>query len=184
MTKIYTKTGDRGTTALIGGERVPKYDARVEAYGTVDELSAHIAMLHDLMVSHGERGFGEEFVSIQKVLMTTESLLALGDDCQAKIADLTPEQVVRLEHRIDELNAELPPIERFTIPGGHVVVSECHICRTVCRRAERKALLVQGVSAAYPNAYAYLNRLSDYLYVLGRVLALRLNAPEILWEPE
>ena len=184
MTKIYTKTGDCGTTALIGGQRVPKYDARVDAYGTVDELSAHLAMLHDLMVAYGESGFDEEFVSIQKVLMTTESLLALGDGCQVKFTDISPEHVAHLEHRIDELSAELPPIERFTIPGGHVVVSECHICRTVCRRAERKALLVQGVSAAYPNAYAYLNRLSDYLYVLGRVLALRLNAAEILWEPE
>ena len=182
--KIYTKSGDSGQTTLIGGQRVPKYDVHVEAYGTVDELSAHIAMLYDMMSLYGVSGFEEDCVSIQKNLMVIESLLAVGEGGSLKIEDIKPERVAYLEQRIDTLSEELPPIERFTIPGGHIVVSESHICRTLCRRAERKALLVETATVAYPNAYAYLNRLSDYLYILGRVLTVRLNTNEILWEPE
>lgn len=181
--KIYTKSGDHGTTSLIGGERVPKYDAHVEAYGSIDELSAHIAMLYDLMSMYGVNGFGEDFLSIQKDLMMIEAILASGERSTVTIADIAPSRVEHLEKRIDELSIGLPAIDKFTIPGGHIVVSESHICRTVCRRAERKALMIEWCCEKYPNSYAYMNRLSDYLYTLGRVLGLRLGVAETLWEP-
>lgn len=166
--KIYTKRGDDGTTSLIGGERVPKDDPRVEAYGTVDELSAFTALLRDsLPVDFADlRG---ELLRVLNTLMAVEASLAGG----RPIAD---GETQWLEERIDAF--ALAPLKNFTLPGGHPTVSQAHICRTVCRRAERRAITAQCPDTA---AQAYLNRLSDYFYSLGRALADRLGVEELVW---
>lgn len=182
--KIYTKTGDGGTTALIGGERVAKYDLRVEAYGSVDELTSFIALLSDELV-YDERT--EHLVSqLQMVecrLMTVAALLAVGKGGEGKVAPIAEEHIAELEQLIDAFQAELQPITKFTIPGGHRACSLCHVCRTVCRRAERAALRASTEHTVDSGATRYLNRLSDYLYTLGRVLTERLKVTETLWIP-
>ncbi len=182
--KIYTKTGDGGTTALIGGERVAKYDLRVEAYGSVDELTSFIALLSDELVDD-ERT--EHLVSqLQMVecrLMTVAALLAVGKGGEGKVAPIAEEHIAELEQLIDAFQAELKPITKFTIPGGHRACSLCHVCRTVCRRAERAALRASTEHTVDSGATRYLNRLSDYLYTLGRVLTERLKVTETLWIP-
>lgn len=182
--KIYTKTGDAGTTSLIGGERVKKYDLRVEAYGTVDELTAYIALLAD-MVIEDERteAIAEELHRIESELMSVAALLAVGKGGEDKVAPIAKERIERLEKSIDRMQEELPQITKFTIPGGHRVVSLCHICRTVCRRAERAALRAGDITTVDSSATIYLNRLSDYLYTLGRTLCERLKIEEHLWIP-
>lgn len=182
--KIYTKTGDAGTTSLIGGERVKKYDLRVEAYGTVDELTAYIALLAD-MVIEDERteSIAEELHRIESELMSVAALLAVGKGGEDKVAPIAKERIERLEESIDRMQEELPQITKFTIPGGHRVVSLCHICRTVCRRAERAALRAGDITTVDSSATIYLNRLSDYLYTLGRTLCERLKIEEHLWIP-
>lgn len=181
--KIYTKGGDKGKTSLIGGERVPKYDLRVEAYGTVDELSAHVAMLKDILAKEDLDGLKDDLVRILRELMTVEALLATGKGGEGKVKDLETESIERLEKRIDAITAELKPIDKFTLPGGNVIVSQAHICRTVCRRAERRAVQAAQQYDISHNALVYLNRLSDYLYTLSRRLAEILNAEETLWIP-
>ena len=181
--KIYTKGGDKGFTSLIGGERVPKYDLRVEAYGTVDETAAQIAMLKDMISESGIAAYDDDLVEILRKLMNVEALLATGENGSDRIEDLTDEAITHLETRVDALETTLRPIDKFTIPGGHRLVSQAHICRTVCRRAERAA---SHAASQYPlsvNALIYLNRLSDYLYVLGRRLSEEVHAKEILWIP-
>jgi cob(I)alamin adenosyltransferase len=180
--KLYTKGGDKGNTSLIGGERVRKTDVRVEAYGTADELQANIAYLADKM-AHEEclSPYVEDCRKICSLLMTTCSLLAMGCKCEHKMPQLTEEDIAWLEGRIDALQAELKPVEYFTIPGGCELSSLCHICRTVCRRAERRIL---SAAAHYPTsevAGRYINRLSDYLYALGRSSAQRLGVEEKSW---
>ena len=181
--KIYTKGGDQGSTSLIGGERVPKYDVRVEAYGSIDELSAQTAMLRDMLNGEDVTQFDDDLIVISRLLMHTELLMALGDGGKDKVNDLNGADFGFLEKRIDEISAVLPPIERFTLPGGHIVVSQAHICRTVCRRADRQACRAAAQYPVSSNALLFLNRLSDYLYVLGRRLAMLLGAEELLWEP-
>ena len=175
--KIYTKTGDNGTTSLIGGERVKKYDLRVEAYGSVDELTAFIALLSDVL-SEDERTehIPAELASIESQLMSVAALLAVGKGGKDKVAPIAEEQITMLEE-------ELPAITKFTIPGGHRALSLCHVCRTVCRRAERAALRVADVAEVDSSATIYLNRLSDYLYTLGRTVTERLKVEEKLWIP-
>lgn len=182
--KIYTKTGDAGTTSLIGGERVKKYDLRVEAYGTVDELTAHIALLSD-MLTEDERteSMTEELYHIESQLMSVAALLAVGKGGEGKIAPIAKERITDLEKAIDRMQTELPEISKFTIPGGHRAVSLCHVCRTVCRRAERAALRAGDITEVDSSATIYLNRLSDYLYSLGRLLTERLKVKEHLWIP-
>lgn len=182
--KIYTKTGDNGTTSLIGGERVKKYDLRVEAYGSVDELTAFIALLND-EISEDERmkHICEELCAIESQLMGVAALLAVGKGGEGKVAPITDERITMLEEAIDRMQAELPSITKFTIPGGHRALSLCHVCRTVCRRAERAALRVADVAEVDASATIYLNRLSDYLYTLGRLVTERLKIEEKLWIP-
>ena len=182
--KIYTKTGDAGTTSLIGGERVKKYDLRVEAYGTVDELTAYIALLAD-MVIEDERteAMAEELHRIESELMSVAALLAVGKGGEDKVAPIAKERIERLEKSIDRMQEELPEITKFTIPGGHRMVSLSHVCRTVCRRAERAALRAGEHNTVDSSATIYLNRLSDYLYTLGRTLTERLKVEEHLWIP-
>lgn len=182
--KIYTKTGDNGTTSLIGGERVKKYDLRVEAYGTVDELTAYIALLSDTL-SEDERTelICEELAAIESQLMSVAALLAVGKGGEGKVAPIAEERIKMLEEAIDRMQEELPAITKFTIPGGHRALSLCHVCRTICRRAERAALRVADVAEVDASATIYLNRLSDYLYTLGRVVTERLKVEEKLWIP-
>ena len=182
--KVYTRTGDKGTTSLIGGERVFKTDERVEAYGAVDELSAFVALLTDRLRSDASAGtYVADLQSVLSRLMTVEALFAKGKTGAEKVAPLDSDWVAWLEQRIDAMQAALPPIDKFTIPGGHETVSMCHVCRTVCRRAERAALRADQKYGVDATALAYLNRLSDYFYVLGRVLLVHYGCEEVLWIP-
>ena len=182
--KVYTKTGDKGMTSLIGGERVFKCDERVEAYGSVDELSAFVALLTDrLRPDAALASHVEELNRILSRLMTVEALLATGEGGRDKMAPLAPECVAWLEACIDTMQAALPPIDKFTIPGGHEAVSLCHVCRTVCRRAEREALRADQRYGVDATALVWLNRLSDYFYLLGRTLTAHYRVEETLWIP-
>jgi cob(I)alamin adenosyltransferase len=182
--KIYTKTGDDGTTSLIGGQRVKKYDVRVEAYGTVDELTAFIGLLGD-KITEDERceNLEPELRSIESHLMTVAALLAVGEGGEGKVAPIADEKIAWLERCIDRMQEEIPAITKFTIPGGNTTVSLCHVCRTICRRAERAALRAMEVADIDDSATRYLNRLSDYLYNLGRCVTERMKVSEKLWIP-
>jgi len=186
--KVYTKTGDKGTTLLIGGTRVPKHDIKIDAYGTVDELNAYLGLLRDKIASI----YQDELIQIQNRLFTLGSFLALDPD-KAKLSNgkarldikpITQVDIDFLEHRIDTMDQSLSPMTHFVLPGGHEQVSICHICRTVCRRAERKATLLNELSPVPENLITYLNRLSDYLFVLARKLSMDLKVEEIPWIPK
>ncbi len=192
--KVYTKTGDGGTTSLIGGERVSKADVRVEAYGTVDELAAQLALLADMM--RAERGFDGTVTAIeqvQKELMVVEALLATGRGgrnadggtgyAESKVAPLPADAIARIESEIDDMSEGLPPLAGFTLPGGHPVVSQSHVCRTVCRRAERATVRVSEHYTTPHGTAEYLNRLSDWLYVVGRKAVMTLGVKETYWTP-
>lgn len=182
--KLYTKTGDCGQTTLIGGERVSKCDVRVEAYGTVDELSANVALLTDMLRDEkNTEEYVPDLVRVGSHLMTVAALLAVGCGGEGKVAEPSEEVVKALEGRIDALSARVKPITKFTIAGGNKIVSMCHVCRTVCRRAERAALRANAEHGVSSQALIYLNRLSDYLYILGRALNEAFDVEEILWIP-
>lgn len=178
----YTKTGDQGTTSLIGGTRVPKYDDRVEAYGTVDELSAVIGVLNDL------EGVGEEVKTvlgvIQNKLFTLESHFALdrASEVSKMIPSLDEGDIAFLERQIDAMNAELPELRAFVIPGGNMRASLCHVCRTVCRRAERQGWRLSSHEELDAIDLKYLNRLSDYFFVLARYFDFLSNRHETCWD--
>ncbi len=182
--KVYTKGGDGGETSLIGGVRVAKDDARVEAYGTVDELSAFIALLRDKL--HREEQCAEMVTDLERInstLMSVEALLASSDESLKILPQIDGEVVEYLEKRVDKIEEGLPTITKFTIPGGDERVSLCHVCRTVCRRAERRVVSLKREHAISPNVEAYLNRLSDYFYVLGREVTKIFNIEEREWMP-
>ena len=182
--KVYTKGGDKGRTSLIGGERVAKSDSRVEAYGTVDELTAFTALLADHLMSDAQfADCTDNLRTIESHLMTVAALLAVGEGGEDKIAGLKATAVEQLEQWIDSMQDALPAIDKFTIPGGDIRASMCHVCRTVCRRAERAALRAGEEHTVATDATIYLNRLSDYLYTLGRTLTERLKVEEHLWIP-
>lgn len=182
--KVYTKTGDKGMTSLIGGERVFKTDERVEAYGSVDELAAFTALLADNMRADAALTVDvDDLNRMLSRLMSVEALLAVGESGSDKVAPLAPETISWLEERIDALQESLKPIDKFTIPGGNAVVSMCHVCRTVCRRAERAALRADAKYGVDPTVLVWLNRLSDYFYLLGRSLTARYAVEEVLWIP-
>ena len=182
--KIYTKGGDKGRTSLIGGERVPKTDSRVEAYGTVDELMAFTALLADMLMEDTLfEDWTEQLRCVESHLMTVSALLAVGEGGEDKVAGLRAAAVEELEQWIDAMQEALPPIDKFTIPGGDKRSSLCHVCRTVCRRAERAALRADLEHGVSEQARVYLNRLSDYFYALGRTVVERAHVEEILWRP-
>lgn len=171
-------------TSLIGGERVFKTNERVEAYGTVDELSAFVALLCDTIRDDVQSAATVgELNRILSRLMTVEALLATGQEGGDKVAPLPAESIAWLEERIDAMQEALPPIDKFTVPGGHRAVSLCHVCRTVCRRAERATLRADHRYGVDPTPLAWLNRLSDYFYLLGRTLTIRYGVEETLWIP-
>jgi len=181
--KIYTKTGDLGTTSLIGGTRVPKSHLRIETYGTVDELNAYIGLLNDL-VAHTQTNFALK--EIQDRLFSIGSSLACDPDKEPrmKIPDLKEGDIRFLENEIDQMNEILPPMKSFVLPGGHQAVSTTHITRCVCRRAERLCVNMQEHELfVEPLVIKYINRLSDYLFVLSRYLAHELKVAEIPWKP-
>jgi cob(I)alamin adenosyltransferase len=179
--KVYTKKGDGGTTGLIGGTRLPKHHIRIESYGTVDELNSYIGLLRDLI---NEDSKSEVLIEIQDRLFTIGSNLA-ADPVKSKMTlpELYEADVTYLEDQIDAMDNELPPMKFFVLPGGHVIVSQCHIARCICRRAERLVSQLSESEAVNPLISAYMNRLSDYLFVLSRKLAHELNATETPWKP-
>lgn len=180
--KVYTKTGDDGTTALIGGKRVPKYHLRIDAYGTVDELIAHIGVIRDFKKI--DKHTKESLIEIQDRLMTCSAIMATDcDDCDVKIPEMFNTDIVFLEKEMDTMDESLPPLTSFVLPGGHPAVSAAHVARCVCRRAERIALQVQEEFAGARMVIKYLNRLSDYLFVLSRKLSKDFKAKEIPWAP-
>jgi len=180
--KIYTKTGDKGITSLIGGTKVLKSDLRIEAYGTVDELNSYIGLCRDLLTDEtGKKDLRE----IQDRLFTIGSSLACDPEKEPKmrIPDLKEEDVVLLEKEMDRMNELLPEMRNFILPGGHPIVSHLHIARCVCRRAERCCVRLQQESWEDSLIIKYLNRLSDYLFILARYTSLSLHNEEILWKP-
>ncbi|MFY9310656.1 MAG: cob(I)yrinic acid a,c-diamide adenosyltransferase [Bacteroidia bacterium] len=179
--KIYTKTGDKGQTSLIGGTRVPKHHIRIEAYGTVDELNSYIGLIRDQQIDEQTKTL---LIEIQDRLFTIGSSLASDPDkSKMKIPDLKEEDVTLLEQEMDKMNEVLPEMRSFVLPGGHTTVSFCHIARCVCRRAERLTIHLSEESYVADLVIKYLNRLSDYLFVLSRKLSQDLNAQEIPWKP-
>jgi cob(I)alamin adenosyltransferase len=178
--KIYTKTGDKGQTSLIGGTRVPKHHVRIEAYGTVDELNSWIGLIRDQSVA---ADVSEVLLEIQDRLFTIGSSLASDPEkSKMKIPDLKEEDILLLEKQMDLMNETLPEMRSFLLPGGHTTVSYCHIARCVCRRAERATIRLAENEFVADLVVKYLNRLSDYLFVLSRRLSSDLKAPEIPWK--
>ena len=187
--KIYTKTGDKGTTALFGGTRVPKHHIRIDSYGTVDELNSWIGLIRDQNISPRAK---EILIHIQDRLFTVGAILATDPEKailksgkeRLAIPKISEDDIKLLETEMDFMNDNLPPMTHFVLPGGHPAVSFCHITRCVCRRAERLATELNKNEPFEPNVLQYLNRLSDYLFVLARKLTQELQAEEIKWIPQ
>ena len=179
--KIYTKTGDTGTTALFGGKRVSKADLRIDTYGTVDELNSYIGLVRDQPTNASRKNI---LVEIQDRLFTIGSILATEPgNTKVKVPSLSETDVTVLEKEIDAMEAQLPPMKSFVLPGGHQSVSFCHVARTVCRRAERLVIALDAQEKVDPLIVQYLNRLSDYLFVLSRKMSAELLAEETPWKP-
>ena len=180
--KIYTKTGDKGITALYGGERVLKNHSRINSYGTIDELNSYIGLIRDQDI---DLNIKKSLIKIQHDLFTLGSMLATPIEKQTlNISIVNKESVTFLEKEIDKMNEELPKMTHFILPGGHSTVSFCHIARTVCRRAERLTVCLKEEENLNPIILIYLNRLSDYLFTLARKLTKDLSVQEIKWIPE
>ncbi len=181
LMKIYTKTGDRGETALLGGTRVSKSHLRIESCGTVDELNSYMGLLRDQPVNQNREGF---LIQIQERLFTLGSSLA-ADPLKENIVkpDLTNADIEILERNIDQMDTEVPELKNFVLPGGHEAVSICHIARCICRRSERLAVALSQESQVEPLVIQYLNRLSDYLFTLSRKISHESGAKEIPWKP-
>ena len=180
--KIYTKTGDEGFTGLIGGTKILKSDLRIESYGNVDELNSYVGLVGDYIT---DRDVKDIINTIQNRLFVVGSLLAQDDgkDNKIKLPQLTEEDVLLLENEIDKMNAELPELKHFILPGGHLLVSCIHITRSICRRAERGCVsLKEHQLFVDPLIIKYLNRLSDYLFVLARFVGKQLNIKEVIWK--
>lgn len=182
MPKIYTKTGDKGETSLFGGTRLPKYHLRIESYGTVDELNAVVGLVLDHLpaAAGGQKGILQ---TVQLRLFTIGSSLAADPDKMVITPDVLPEDIKLLETAIDEMNEVLEPLKHFILPGGAPAISYCHLARTVCRRAERRVIALAADETVDEAIYQYLNRLSDYFFVLGRLVAQALEVDEVKWVP-
>ena len=186
--KVYTKTGDKGTTSLFGGTRVPKDHIRIESYGTVDELNSYIGLIRDQEMS---AHYKEILIEIQDRLFTVGAILATppekevmkNGELRLQKLGIIESDIELLENEIDAMESELPPMTHFVLPGGHTTVSYCHIARCICRRAERLAVQLSHNEAVPEIAIKYLNRLSDYLFVLARKLSQDLRAEEVQWIP-
>ncbi|WP_293889790.1 cob(I)yrinic acid a,c-diamide adenosyltransferase [Flavobacterium sp.] len=186
--KVYTKTGDKGTTALFGGTRVPKDHARIESYGTVDELNSYIGLIRDQEIN---QHYKDILIEIQDRLFTVGAILATpaekeilkNGEKRLQNLGIVESDIELLEKEIDSMEDSLPQMTHFVLPGGHTTVSYCHIARCVCRRAERLAVHLSHTETVAEIAIKYLNRLSDYLFVLARKLSSELQADEVQWIP-
>ena len=186
--KVYTKTGDTGTTALFGGTRVPKHHIRIESYGTVDELNSHIGLIRDQEMNPLYKNV---LIEVQDRLFTVGAILATPPEKevlkngQKRLQNLgiLETDIEFLENEIDSMEDSLPQMTHFVLPGGHTTVSYCHIARCVCRRAERLAVHLNDIEPTDELVIKYLNRLSDYLFVLARKLSFDLKADEVQWIP-
>ena len=178
---IYTKTGDRGTTSLVGGTRVNKDDSRVEAYGTVDELNSHIGLLAELL-RRFEGGYYEQLKTVQHHLFDIQTLLATEDAAvYSRLPQVEQEDIDTLERQIDTITERLPKLKNFVIAGGNIEGAQCHVCRTVCRRAERRIVTLSHEVSVDASILCYINRLSDWLFVLGRAVVLADGKAEDLY---
>ncbi|WP_405605295.1 cob(I)yrinic acid a,c-diamide adenosyltransferase [Polaribacter sp. Asnod1-A03] len=187
--KIYTKTGDTGLTSLFGGTRVKKYNLRIESYGTVDELNSYIGLIKDQNINNSIKN---SLLKIQNELFTLGAMLATPIEKETlkngkerlNIPKIDDESIIFLEEEIDKMNQDLEQMTHFILPGGHQTVSFCHIARCICRRAERISVELQDQETINDNIIIYLNRLSDYLFVLARKLSKDLSVEEIKWIPQ
>ena len=180
--KIYTKKGDSGTTQLIGGTRVAKSHRRIDAYGTIDELNSYVGLIRDQAICTNSKHI---LIEIQDRLFTIGALLASDPNKKSmQLPTIQIEDVEKLEQEIDKMNETLPEMRSFVLPGGHTTVSFCHIARCVCRRAERLCINLSDETLQKTLILQYLNRLSDYLFVLSRYLSKDLGAEEIPWQPK
>jgi len=179
--KIYTRSGDDGTTSLSDGQRVPKFHPRIEACGTIDELISWIGLLRGF---HENESRIQTLLVIQDNLMSFAALLSLHGTDKAETEDrlAAHESIIFLENEIDKLESKLPPLDHFILPGGHILVSYCHITRCVCRRAERKVFLVNNTAKIPSSICKFLNRLSDYLFVLARTISIEVDNDEVKWK--
>ena len=178
--KIYTKKGDKCNTTLVGGVGVSKINTRIEAYGKVDELIAHVGLLRDMLPILPIK---DELLQLQDKLMIAAALLAYDRTVEVALPSLKEENVVWLEHSIDKMEEQLTPLSSFLLPGGHIAVSQSHVCRTVCRRAERRIVELAQTAELDEVILKYFNRLSDYFFVLSRFIAKELNIKETNWNP-
>ena len=187
--KIYTKTGDKGTTALFGGTRVPKHHIRIDSYGTIDELNSYVGLIRDQDIDEHYKNI---LLEIQSQMFVIGSILATDPDKSSlkngkerlNIEKIDEEDIALLEQEIDSMNSSIQQMTHFILPGGHTIVSYCHIARCVCRRAERMACLLNENEPVNEYVLKYLNRLSDYLFVLARKLTHELKIEEIKWNPK
>lgn len=179
--KIYTKTGDSGETSLIGGVRVPKYHLRIESYGTIDELNSYIGLIKD---SLQDKEVLNILAEIQDRLFTVGSLLASHPEkSKMKVPDLHEADIELLEKKMDEMDQYLPALKSFVLPGGNITASHCHVARCVCRRAERLVVHLAAETEVAPIVPKYLNRLSDYLFMLSRKIVIDAGGTEVAWKP-
>ena len=178
--KIYTKTGDNGTTSLIGGTRVQKNDPRLECYGTIDELNSYLGLIRD---NYSNQDIQDQLLTIQQKLFIISAEIANDKPQKTNIPSISEADILSLEEIIDGISEELPPQKSFIIPGGHLVSSYCQIARTVCRRAERAIYNIQPEKRPSMLSTIYINRLSDYLFVLARKALKDFNKSEITWNP-
>jgi cob(I)alamin adenosyltransferase len=193
MGKLYTRTGDSGKTGLFSGERVPKNDPRVEAYGTVDELSSFLGILKTALDARKHGNILDELTGIQKDLLCIGSQLSIYPDKNAAglVPGIEPDRTRELEHSIDSMDSSLEPLSSFILPGGHPTAAWAHVCRVVCRRAERQVVALKSslpeISGEDHQLYriiAYLNRLSDYFFALARYCNALHQVKDVLWEPQ
>ena len=178
--KIYTKTGDKGKTSLLNGKRVEKYHPRLHAYGTVDELNSWMGMVRD----YADEAIIREIVAIQETLFSIGSHLAVEGEVKFDLPTIPVDGIEKLEVAMDSMDAELPELRSFVLPGGHPAVSHCHVARTVCRRAERHVVQLAEEAEVNEIIVKYLNRLSDFLFMLARKFAQDFSAEEIAWNPK
>jgi cob(I)alamin adenosyltransferase len=194
INRVYTKQGDSGLTRLVGGQQVPKHDARIEAYGTVDELNAFVGVARQTLVeslpsaapgrSEALEALGATLMRVQHELFNLGSILAtLPEDVHPKQPRVTAAEIAKLEEEIDACQVELSTLRSFVLPGGCRLNADLHVTRTVCRRAERLTVELAAATSVDPDAVKYLNRLSDAFFVWSRWASLLLGAPELLWEP-
>ena len=192
ITKVYTRTGDKGMTDLIGGERISKADPRLEAYGTTDELSAHIGLLVAMMERDSQEGTDRQPLDQERQLLlrAQDNLFVIGSNLATNqattplydFAKLPDTETAQLEERIDHLMAILPQKQGFILPGGTVTAAQCHVCRTVCRRAERNIIALSQQATVDEQVVRYINRLSDYLFVLAKIINFNTGKSEIIWQ--